>query len=142
MALCLLLDFCEVVWDPVAQAHLQEILPSRHRATLAAAVNQLNGLAELAGYGVFLLMLGEQAEALKQATPDLVDAFSGGVVTIGQVPSGMFGLPLPDSAIVVFMLIGLLAVPIVLHLHRGGKASPGGPAGPPRRRPPLRRHDR
>lgn len=114
IALVLFLDVCEVVWNPVANAALQSMIPSEHRATMASIVNQLSGLAELAGYGVFALILGQHSEALQEATPDLVDAFSGAATAVTEVPTALFGLPVPDFAIVLFLFSGLAAIPLLL----------------------------
>lgn len=113
VALCLLLDTCAVLWDPVAEAHFHKLIPSDHRATLSSAVNQLCALAELAGIGIFALILGSHSEVLEEATPDIVDAFSGQYKPITDVTSGILGLPVPDLAIVIFVLAGLIAIPFL-----------------------------
>lgn len=114
IGLCILLDFFDGAWDPVAWAHLHSMIPSARRATIASLVNQASGVAEILGIGAFTVLLGEHSDALREATPDLVQAFSGGVSTLTQVPLGWFGLPLPDLAIVLFVGAGLLAVPFLL----------------------------
>lgn len=110
----LLLAFFDDVWDPVAEASLQRLIPSASRATAGSTVNQLSGMAKLGGIGLFALLLGEHSEALREATPNLVAAFSGGVVSHPQVPVSLFGLPLPDLIIVLFVVSGVLAVPFLL----------------------------
>jgi len=110
----LLLAFFDDVWDPVAEANLQRLIPSSSRATAGSTVNQVSGLANLGGIGLFALLLGEHSEALREATPDLIAAFSGGVVSHPHVPTGLFGLPVPDLVIVVFVLSGVLAIPFLL----------------------------
>jgi len=54
------------------------------------------------------------SEALQAATPDLITAFSGGASTHVDMPSGLFGLPIPDLAILLFLLAGLAAVPFLI----------------------------
>lgn len=113
VVLVLLLDACGILWDPVAEAHLHKLIPSSRRATIASAVNQIGGLAELAGLGVFALILGQHSAALLNATPDLVDAFSGAAEPMPDVPSGVLGLSVPDLAIVIFVFSGLMAIPFL-----------------------------
>lgn len=112
--LALFLTFFDAVWDPVAEARLHGLIPSAQRATLGSIVNQVSVVAEVAGIGIFGLLLGEQSEALEAAIPDLLTAFSGGAATHVDLPTGLFGLPVPDLAIVMFVLAGLLAVPFLL----------------------------
>jgi hypothetical protein len=112
--LCLVLDACAVFWDPIAETHLHQIISSRHRATTTSIVNQLTSLADLAGLGVFALMLGENREALEDATPDLLTAFSGEVEPAAALPPVALGLSLPDLAIVAFVFVGVLAVPLLV----------------------------
>ena len=120
--LYLLLAFFDCVWDPVAEARLHKMIPSSQRATMGSMVNQFSSVADIAGMGVFALLLGQHSEALRQATPDIVEAFSGGHSTVSEVPLGLFGLPIPDLAIVLFVLAGLVAVPfIVLSQWREGQ---------------------
>lgn len=110
-----LLDLCDSAWDPVALGHLHREVPSRFRATVASTFEQAAGFAEIASLGLFTVVLGEQGRALREATPDLVDAFSGGAPTPAPVPTGFLGLPIPDLAILMFVLSGLVAVPLLLH---------------------------
>lgn len=114
VVLYILLAFFDGVWDPVASAKLHSMISSATRATVGSTVNQLGGMANLAGIGMFAVFLGEHSEAMQQATPDLVQAFSGGQSTHVDVPLSLFGLPVPDLAIVVFVAAGLLAVPFLL----------------------------
>lgn len=114
VVLYLLLAFFDGVWDPVASAKLHNMISSATRATVGSTVNQLGGMANLAGIGMFALFLGDHSDAMQQATPDLLEAFSGGQSTHVDVPLSLFGLPVPDLAIVVFVLAGLLAVPFLL----------------------------
>jgi len=118
IGLILILDTCAVLWDPVAEAHFQKLIPSAHRAALSSTINQLSSLAELAGLGVFALILGQNRQILQDATPDLVDAFSGQVQQISDVHSGVLGLSVPDLAIVVFVFAGLLALPFLAAMLR------------------------
>ncbi|MHA6265192.1 MFS transporter [Arenibacterium sp. CAU 1754] len=113
VALCLVLDICAVLWDPVAEAYFHKIIGSGQRATLSSAVNQIGGLAELAGIGIFAVLLVQHSEALKDAAPDLLDAFSGQAQPLREVPSGILGLSVPDLAIVGFVFAGLLAIPFL-----------------------------
>lgn len=119
--LALLLTFFDAVWDPVAEAYLHGLIPSDQRATIGSIVNQVSGVAVVAGIGLFALLLGEHSEALQAATPDLLEAFSGGAATHVDVPAGLFGLPVTDLAIVLFILAGLAATPLLL---LGGRQSP------------------
>lgn len=112
--LALFLSFFDAVWDPVADAELHRLIPSPQRATLGSIVNQICGMASVAGIGLFGLMLGDRSEALQEAIPDLITAFSGGAATLVEVPSGLFGLPIPDLVILLFVLSGLGAVPFLL----------------------------
>lgn len=114
VVLCLFLVFFDAVWDPVADAHLHQMIPSSQRATIGSIINQASGVAMVAGIGLFALLLGDRSEALKAATPDLITAFSGGVSTQVDVPTGLFGLPITDLAIVLFVLAGLGAVPFLM----------------------------
>jgi hypothetical protein len=119
IAVAVLLDVCDMAWDPVARAHLHRTVPSRFRATVASGFEQAASFAELASLGLFAVLLGEQGRALREATPDLVDAFSGGAQAPAPVPTGLLGLPVPDLAILLFVGAGLIAVPLLLrHEHR------------------------
>jgi hypothetical protein len=113
VALCLVLDTCEVLWDPVADARLHALIPSRRRATIASVVNQLNGMVALAGLVVFSLIIDRHSEALDAASPDIVAAFSGEFDAPPELPAAALGLPAPDLAIVLFVLVGLLAIPLL-----------------------------
>ena len=123
--LYLLLAFFDGVWDPVADAKLHSMIPSESRATVGSTVNQLGGMANLGGIGMFALLLGEHSEAMQEATPDIVQAFSGGVSTHVEVPISWFGLPVPDLAIVAFVLAGLVAVPFLVLGKLGKVSNPG-----------------
>lgn len=116
-------DFMDDVWDPVAEAHLHALIPSRHRATLGSVTNQLAGLAETLGMGAFALIMGVHSEALEAATPDLVAAFSEGVTTVTDMPRSLLGLPLPDLIIALFVASGVAAVPFLLAAHRAAPAA-------------------
>jgi len=120
--LFLFLVFFDAVWDPVADAHLHSLIASSQRATIGSIVNQVGGVAMVAGIGLFALMLGDSSEALQAATPDLITAFSGGTSTVVDLPTGLFGLPIPDLAIVLFVMAGLGAVPCLL----AARATPDG----------------
>ena len=121
VVLSLLLDTSAVLWDPVADAHLQALIPSHRRATITSLVKQFNGFAELAGLGVFALILGKHSERLMEATPDLIDSFSGQIATVTSIPTGTFGLSIPDIAITFFVLIGIFAVPFIFLSSRSSK---------------------
>ena len=114
IVLLALLAFFDGIWDPVADAKLHSMIPSVSRATVGSTVNQVSAMASLGGIGLFALLLGEHSEALREATPDLVEAFSGGVSTHIYIPTGLFGLPVPDLAIVLFVVAGLAAIPFLL----------------------------
>ena len=119
--LALLLTFFDAVWDPVAEAQLHSLIPSSQRATIGSIVNQVSGMAMVAGLGVFAMLLGEHSAALQAATPDLLAAFSGGAATHVDVPASLFGLPVTDLAIVLFVVAGLAAAPLLLI---GGEKGP------------------
>jgi hypothetical protein len=112
--LLLLLAFFDAVWDPVAEARLYSLIPSAQRATVGSIVNQVSGVAMVGGIGLFALLLGEHSEQLQAATPDLLEAFSGGAATHVEVPTSLFGLPITDLAIVLFTMAGLGAIPLLL----------------------------
>lgn len=124
VALFLFLVFFDAVWDPVAEAHLHGMIASSQRATIGSIVNQASGVAMVAGIGLFALLLGDRSDALQAATPDLITAFSGGVSTQVDLPTGLFGLPIPDLAILLFVLAGLGAVPFLI----AGRTKPDGGA--------------
>lgn len=109
-----LLDLLDDSWDPVALARMQSLTPSAHRATISTVVYEIGSVAELAALGVFALMLGKNREALEQATPDLLDAFSGKPVAAPSMPSVWLGLSITDLAIVLFVGLGVVAIPLVL----------------------------
>jgi hypothetical protein len=46
--------------------------------------------------------------------PDLLDAFAGGASEPQQIPADSLGLTVPDLAIVLFGLSGLLALPFLV----------------------------
>lgn len=119
LVLYVILDLLDDVWDPVAIARLQSLTPSSHRATIGTLVYQICTVAELIALGGFTLLLGSHSEALEAATPDLLQAFSGQAQATPPAPNTLFGLPVPDLAIVLFIGIGLLAVPFVLASGRG-----------------------
>lgn len=112
--LFLFLVFFDAVWDPVADAQMHDLIPSERRATIGSIINQASGVAMVAGIGLFALLLGGRSESLQAATPDLITAFSGGVSTRVDLPTGLFGLPIPDLAIMMFVLAGLGAVPFLM----------------------------
>ena len=116
--LCLFLVFFDAVWDPVADAELHALIPSSQRATIGSIINLASGVAMVIGFGIFALMLGDRSEALQAATPDLIAAFSGGVSTHVNLPTGLFGIPIPDLAIVLFVLAGLGALPFLMAASR------------------------
>lgn len=113
IALYILLDFFDCVWDPVAEAHLQHLIDSDNRATVTSIVSHAGGVMELAGIAVFALLLGEYSEPLSDSVPDLISAFSGEAGTAVEAPLSALGLAVPDLAIVVFMLAALLALPFI-----------------------------
>lgn len=114
VVIVVLLDLCDSGWDPLARIELHRSVPSRLRATAASAFEQAAAAAELISLAAFTALIGEQGRALREATPDLVDAFSGGAKPEHPVPTGLFGLPIPDLAIIFFVFCGLLAVPLLL----------------------------
>jgi Na+/melibiose symporter-like transporter len=116
LALFIVLDIFDDLWDPVAETRLHALIPSEHRATIGSAVNQMGELARLLGLGGFGLLLGTHGEELRDLAPDLVEVFSGGApaTVTTAVPAPWLGLPLPDLAIVLFVISGLLAVPFLL----------------------------
>lgn len=127
LGLYVLLDLLDDAWDPVALARLQALTPSAHRATISAIVYEFGSIAELAALGVFALMLGRHRAALEQATPDLLEAFSGQAHAVPVLPAVWLGLTVPELAIVIFIGFGLLSVPFVL--------ASGNPVPPAPRRP-------
>ena len=123
------LDFIDDIWDPVALARLQLLLPSTHRATIVAAVQEFSALMQLAALGGFALLLGQNSEALEAATPNLVEAFSGHAPPPAQLPAQFLGLPVPDLAIVLFIAVGLLALPFIVASGRAERAAKWEAAG-------------
>lgn len=123
LVLYVTLDFLDDVWDPVALARLQVLTPSAHRATISAIVYELGSMAQMIALSGFALMLGRHRAALEAATPDLLEAFSGPTHPPPVPPTGLFGLPVPDLAIVLFIGFGLLAVPFILASGRTGRTA-------------------
>jgi len=113
LVLYIALGFFDCVWDPVASAHLQTMIDSDTRATVSSIVTHLGGLMELLGIGILALLMGENSAALSDMVPDLVDAFAGGASEPVQIPVTAWGLTVPDLAIVLFGLSGLLALPFL-----------------------------
>lgn len=122
VALYVVLDFLDDVWDPVALARLQLLMPSSHRATIMAAVQEFSALAQLLALGAFALMLGRHSKALEAATPDLVEAFSGHAPPPPHLPAVFLGLPVPELAIVMFIAFGLLALPFIAAARKAERA--------------------
>jgi MFS family permease len=114
LVLYIALDFFDCVWDPVASAHLQAQLASETRATVSSIVTHLGGIVELLGIGLLALLMGEHSAVLSEMVPDLVDAFAGGASQPVQIPVGALGLTVPDLAIVLFGLSGLVALPFLI----------------------------
>ena len=120
LVLYIALDFFDCVWDPVASAHLQSQLASETRATVSSIVTHLGGLAELLGIGLLALLMGEHSAVLSDMVPSLVEAFAGGSSQPVQIAVGTLGLTVPDLAIVLFGLSGLLALPFLVLSARTG----------------------
>lgn len=114
LVLYIALDFLDRVWDPVASAHLQSQLSTETRATVSSIVTHLGGLLELLGIGLLALLMGEHSAVLGDMVPDLVDAFDGSAGQPVQIAVGTLGLTVPDLAIVLFGLSGLLALPFLI----------------------------
>jgi len=106
------------LWKPVTDAHLQSMIPSPCRATVGSIASQVNELANSAGLGAFALLLGRHSRELREATPDLIEAFSGGAKTSIEVPKGLFGLPVPDLALVLFTFVGLMSIPFLIYSQK------------------------
>lgn len=123
------LGFVDRLWDPVALARIQDEIPSAQRAAISSLLYQAGGIAELGGLGLFALMLGSHSAQLHDATPDLVEAFSGSSHVSAVVPTGWFGLPVPDVAIIVFVLAGVAAVPFIVLAGRAGRSRRGARRG-------------
>lgn len=131
VALYVVLGFADRMWDPVALARIQRDIPSMHRATINSVVYQVNGLAQVVGLAMLGLLLGRHSGALREATPDLVDAFTGRAQPVPDVPTSLLGLPVPDLAIVLFVGAAVVAVPfIVLARRAGGGTAPPAPSRP------------
>lgn len=135
LLLYLVLGPIDRMWDPVALARLQREIPSIYRATIGSISYQASGLAQLAGLGLFAVLLGSHSQQLRDATPDLIQAFSGQSHVSARVPAGLAGLPVPDVAIVVFVLAGVLAVPFIVAATRPRGGHSPAPTGSPRSRP-------
>ncbi|MDE3172162.1 MAG: MFS transporter [Gemmatimonadota bacterium] len=131
VAVYVMLDLFDDAWDPVALARLQSLTPSAHRATISALVYQLGAAAEFAALGAFALMLGRHRQALEAATPDLLEAFSGKAPPPPALPAVWLGLPLPDLAIVLFVLLGAAAIPFVMATGDGAERVTGRPRSAP-----------
>ncbi len=114
ITLYILLDFFDGVWDPVADAHLQTMIPADSRATVVSIANHAGGIMELLGIAIFAWLLSEHAEQLDDIVPDPVSAFTGGSTMPPEMPVTHFMLSVPDLAIVVFVFSALLALPLVL----------------------------
>lgn len=113
IALWIGLGFVDRMWDPVAMARLQEDIPSEHRAAIGSLVYQASGVAQLAGLGLLALLLGSHSSQLREATPDLVDAFTHRSSGTVPVPTGLLGLPIPELAILILVVVSVFAVPFV-----------------------------
>jgi len=111
--LYLFFNIIDDLWDPVADAHLHSLIPSSCRATVSSMVNQASELVSLIGLGIFTLLLGKHSDALYKATPDLMEAFSGGAISVVTIPNGLFGLSIPDLTLVLFTFFSLMAAPIL-----------------------------
>lgn len=118
IGLWILLGFVDRMWNPVALARLQEDIPSEHRAAIGSLIYQASGVAQLGGLGLLGVMFGSHSTQLREATPDLVDAFTRQASTKVAVPTGLFGLPVPDLAILILVAVSVLAVPFVFLAHR------------------------
>ena len=51
---------------------------------------------------------------MSDIVPDLVTSFSGAVQPLTDAPATLFGLAVPDLAIVIFIFSSLLALPFIL----------------------------
>jgi hypothetical protein len=125
IVLYIVLGFFDNVWDPVAEARLQDLISSDTRATVSSLVSHAGGVMELLGIALLSLLLGEYSDEFGEVIPDLVAAFSGEVSGAGGAPS-KFGLPLPDFAILVFVGIPLLALPFIYLSAKGNGGGSGG----------------
>ncbi len=118
VGLFLFFNIFDDFWDPVADARLHEMIPSRYRATIGSIVNQVSESAGLCGLGIFALLLKGQSSALQRATPKLPEAFSGRRGALPRMPNGVLGLPISDFALVIFTLSSLIAVPFLVVSYR------------------------
>lgn len=114
LGLYLALSLLDGVFDPVAEARLHARIPSADRATLGSAVAQASGLASVLGLGALGLVLGRYSEELQDLSADLFDAFTGQIDAPPPAPVGWLGVPVPDWALLVFVAVGTLALPLVL----------------------------
>lgn len=113
IGLYILFFMIDDLWDPVADAVMHSLIPSSTRAATTSMINQASGLVNLAGLGVFAAMLGEHSAAVADAVPDMIDAFQGTAGPAPQMPDGFLGIPVQETALVVFTIVGALAAPIV-----------------------------
>ena len=123
IALWIVLGFVDRMWDPVAMARLQEDIPSEHRAAIGSFAYQASGVAEFTGLGLLAVLFGTHGAGLHNATPDLVEAFSHRTSANGSIPVGLFGLPIPDMAILILVVVAVFAVPFVFLAGRARVAS-------------------
>jgi MFS family permease len=128
VGLYLFFNFVDDLWDPVADARLQSLIPSRVRATVGSIFSQSGELISLVGLAVFTWMLGEEGQDLQEAVPDIISAFSGVKMAHISVPEMMFGLPVSDCALILFTFSAL--IPIVLLLQRSLHATSRGESEP------------
>ncbi len=113
LALYVVLDLLDDIWDPIALAQLQGRTPSARRATVSSVVYQLGAGAQLLGLGAFATLLGAYSEELRDATPDLLSAFSGVTEALPEPSVVALGLPVAELALVAFLGLGVLAAPLV-----------------------------
>lgn len=126
LGLFVALSLLDAMWDPLAMTRLHELIPSEQRATLGSVVNQATGLATVLGLGALGLVLGASSEELQALSPDLFAAFTGELDVLPAVATGWLGVPVPDLALLGFVAVGLLAVPLVRMSGRaGGDREPG-----------------
>lgn len=113
VGLFLFSQFINNMWMPVSNAMLHSLIPSNNRATIASIINQFSELLGTAGLGFFAWMLGKHADELREALPDLVEAFAGATPEALVIPTSIFGLPVYDAAIIILTAIGLLATVVL-----------------------------
>ncbi len=118
VTLFIVLDALDDIWDPIADTRLQAMIPSRSRAIISSLANQLNELATMTGLAAFAWLLGRQSDSLRELTPGLLEAFSGRMPAPAAMPEAVWGLQIPDFAIVAFVFVGLLAVPFIIASRR------------------------